>query len=129
MASACGGTTASGGHEQPGPDGSACPSGTASCSDAGRDAPGAEDTGGGGGDGASATEGDTGLCSLAPGGPTFVFHIHNGGSQVLGLSFDCGGVAPIVLATPGGMQTIAPAFADDRHDAERGHDRGAVTAV
>jgi hypothetical protein len=79
--------------------------------DAGKDAPGAEDTGGGG-DGASATEGGMGLCSLDPGGPTFVFHVHNGGSQMLGLSFDCGGVAPIVLVTPAGMQTIAPAFAD-----------------
>jgi hypothetical protein len=53
-----------------------------------------------------------GLCSLDPAGSTFVFHIHNGGSRMLGLSFGCGSVAPIVLTTPGGMPTIGPAFAD-----------------
>jgi hypothetical protein len=53
-----------------------------------------------------------GICSLDPTVPAFVFHIHNGGSRMLGLSFDCGDVAPIVLTTPGGMQSIGPAFAD-----------------
>jgi hypothetical protein len=93
----CGGTTASNGHDAPGPD-------------AGNDARVAPDTGSA--DAPSAAEGGPGVCSVDPAGGSFVFHIHNGGSRMLTLSFGCGEVAPIVLTTPGGAQAIGPAAVD-----------------
>jgi hypothetical protein len=92
----CGGTTASSGHETPSPD-------------AGNDAPVAPDSGGG--DAPSAAEGGAGICSLDPAG-SFVFHIHNAGSRMLNVSFNCNQVAPIVLTTPGGALPIDPDAVD-----------------
>ena len=54
---------------------------------------------------------EAGSCGLDPTG-MFVFHLHNGGSRMLGLAFGCGSLVPIVLDTAGGALPIGPAAAD-----------------
>jgi hypothetical protein len=47
-------------------------------------------------------------CHVDPAGSTFTFHVHNTGTQMLSLTYGCGGTMPMVLNTPAGMLSIGP---------------------
>jgi hypothetical protein len=72
--------------------------------------PFAHGTGGAQGTGAAqGTGGEPGVtCHLDPPGTTFVFHVHNAGTQMLALAYGCGSSLPITLTTPAGILPIGP---------------------
>ena len=55
---------------------------------------------GSGGEGAMCAERP--VCALDAPGPKFTFHVHNGGTQALSLTYGCGNALPITLTTPQG---------------------------
>jgi hypothetical protein len=63
-------------------------------------------TGGGNGTGGGHGTGGSPSCHIDPPGAAFTFHVHNGGTKMLSLSYGCGGAIPIQLATPNGMESI-----------------------
>ena len=60
--------------------------------------------GGGGGEGG----GSNAACMLEPPGKSFTFHVHNGGTKALRLTYGCGATLPIEVETPKGALDISP---------------------
>jgi hypothetical protein len=73
-------------------------------------ASGAANAGAGGVGGGEADGG--GVCSLVPGGPNFLFHLHNASRAMLNVTLGCSASLPIVLDTPDGQLSIGPGAVD-----------------
>jgi hypothetical protein len=56
--------------------------------------------------GCSDDGGGRGACLIDPPGRTFTFHVHNGGSKMLRLTYGCGAELPIQLDTQNGAAEI-----------------------